>query len=110
MKKKIEIESFLQFEFVSNPLFSKDGSKIAFQVASADRENNNYKTDLWLYDIKSKTAKALTTDGKAGGYIWLESGKLLYQGKNPDGKAHYYELFLYKKYLFYTCNIVFGSL
>ena len=27
MKKKIEVDSFLQFQFVSNPTFSPDGKK-----------------------------------------------------------------------------------
>ena len=30
--KKIEIDTFLQFQFVSNPLFSPDGANAAFLV------------------------------------------------------------------------------
>ena len=36
MKKKIEVDSFLQFQFVSNPSFSPDGKKAAFVVQKAN--------------------------------------------------------------------------
>lgn len=91
MKKKIEIDSFLQFKFVSNPKFSKDGKKIAFQVTEAKLDSNNYIGNIWTYDVADKKCKSVTTDGKAGSYIWLESGKLLYQGKCNDNKTHYFE-------------------
>ena len=36
--KKIEIDTFLKFRFLSNPHFSPDGTKIAFTVSVPDRE------------------------------------------------------------------------
>lgn len=38
--KKIEIDTFLKFQFVSNPSFSPDGKYIAFVVSNADRAEN----------------------------------------------------------------------
>ena len=40
MKKRIKADTFLQFQYVSNPTFSPDGSKICFVVQKADLENN----------------------------------------------------------------------
>ena len=46
--KKIEIDTFLQFQFVSNPLFSPDGANAAFLVTVPDREQNTYHGDLYV--------------------------------------------------------------
>ena len=46
--KKIEIDTFLKFRFLSNPHFSPDGTKIAFTVSVPDRETNGYLSDLYL--------------------------------------------------------------
>ena len=35
--KKIEVDTFLSFQFVSNPTFSPDGAYIAFVVSTADK-------------------------------------------------------------------------
>ena len=53
--KKIEIDTFLKFRFLSNPHFSPDGTKIAFTVSVPDRETNGYLSDLYLYDLGKKT-------------------------------------------------------
>ena len=46
--KKIEIDTFLKFQFVSNPSFSPDGKYIAFVVSNADRAENTYTFTIWL--------------------------------------------------------------
>ena len=52
--KKIEIDTFLKFQFVSNPSFSPDGKYIAFVVSNADRAENTYKANLYVYDMAEK--------------------------------------------------------
>lgn len=50
--KKIEIDTFLKFQFVSNPSFSPDGKYIAFVVSNADRAEIHTKPTstftIWL--------------------------------------------------------------
>ena len=59
--KKIEIDTFLKFRFLSNPHFSPDGTKIAFTISVPDRETNGYLSDLYLYDPVSYTHLTLPT-------------------------------------------------
>ena len=59
----ITIETFTQFQFVSNPSFSPDGSNIAFVVKHADLKDNDYKSDLYLYSCKDSKVTRLTTSG-----------------------------------------------
>ena len=102
MKKKIEVDSFLQFQFVSNPGFSPDGSKAAFVVQTPVLRANTYKSDLWMLDTKTKELTQLTALGDARGYTWTPDGKLLFSAlrcpvrkekvQNGEELTIYYEL------------------
>ncbi len=81
MKKKIEVNSFLDFKFVSNPGFSPDGTMAAFVVQYADLKDNNYKGDLYILEIETKKVRRLTSMGDAKGYTWTPEGTLLFQTK-----------------------------
>ena len=63
--KKIEINGFLDFKFVSNPTFCPCGKKAAFIVQYACLEDNNYKGDIYLFDVETKTSRRLTSAGAA---------------------------------------------
>lgn len=91
----IKIETFTQFQFVSNPGFSPDGESIAFVVQHADLKDNDYKGDLYLYDCKDGQVRRLTTAGDAKSYVWTAKGTLLFpagrDGKK-EGSTCYYEI------------------
>lgn len=76
--RKIEIQTLLDFRFVSNPLFSPDGKWIAFAVSLADAEENTYKANLYLYDMRKKEVKQLTNGGDAKAYSWTEDNTLVF--------------------------------
>ena len=64
--KKIEIDTFLKFQFVSNPSFSPDGKYIAFVVSNADRAENTYKANLYVYDMAEKKVRKMTSGAMSG--------------------------------------------
>lgn len=76
--KKIEIESFLDFKYVSAPGFSPCGKYAAFVVQSADVEGNKYDGDIYVLDVESKKPRRLTAGGDAKGYAWTKDGNLLF--------------------------------
>ena len=76
--KKIEINTFLDFQFVSNPSFSPDGKHIAFVVSQADKTDNNYKGNLYVYNMDSKKVVKLTSGGDAKSYTWTKDNTLLF--------------------------------
>ena len=76
--KKIEIDTFLKFQFVSNPSFSPDGSYIAFVVSTADRAENAYKGNLFVYDMNARRVVRLTSGGDAKSYVWTKDNTLLF--------------------------------
>ena len=76
--KKIEIDTFLKFRFLSNPHFSPDGTKIAFTVSVPDRETNGYLSDLYLYDLRKKTVSRVTCAGDAKIWSWTAENTLIF--------------------------------
>lgn len=76
--KKIEINTFLEFQFVSNPTFSPDGRYIAFIVSTADKADNTYKANIHLYDMEAKKVIKLTNGGDAKSYTWTPENTLVF--------------------------------
>lgn len=76
--KKIEIDTFLQFQFVSNPTFSPDGKSVAFLVSTANKAQNTYLCDLYVYDLETKQVRQLTNGGDAKSYTWTKNNTLLF--------------------------------
>lgn len=76
--KKIEINDFLDFKFVSNPGFSPDGQLAAFIVQTASLEDNKYNGDIYILDVTAKKHRRLTASGDAKGYVWTKEGTLLF--------------------------------
>jgi serine/threonine-protein kinase len=62
-----------------HPRLSPDGQRLAVQVTSAKGE------DLWLYDLPSRTAMQLTTDGKGLNPTWTPDGRRLVFTKAREG-------------------------
>jgi len=83
-KKQIQIDSFLQFKFLSNPAFSPDGKLIAFVVMQPDVKKNNYPGNLWLADSDGSNVRQLTVGGDAKSYCWASADSLLFAAKRGE--------------------------
>ena len=85
--KKIEINSFLDFKFVSNPGFSPDGKLAAYVVQNAVLDDNKYVGDIYILDVETKKSRRLTAAGDAKGYVWTHDGNLLFSAmRDPKMK------------------------
>lgn len=89
--KQIEIESFLQFQHVSNPTFSPDGASAAFLVKEANAERSGYTSDLYLLNIQTRENQRLTTEGDVKSYLWTPEGKLLFPSLRDAAKRELVE-------------------
>ena len=98
--KRIEIDTFLKFQFLSNPQFSPDGTKIAFTVSVPDLGSNGYLADLYLYDLETKSVSRITAGGDAKTWAWTPDNTLLFSAARTDaekrdkenGITHLYEI------------------
>ncbi|MDO5734800.1 MAG: S9 family peptidase [Eubacteriales bacterium] len=96
--KKIRLDHFTDFNFLSALEAAEDQSKAVFALSKANKEENKYESDLWqLVDGK---ATRLTADGKVSGFTWLDDESILFPAKRTkkeeesQGETHYYRLSL----------------
>lgn len=98
--KRIEIDTFLKFQFLSSPQFSPGGTKIAFTVSRPDLGSNGYLSDLYLYDLETKSVSGITAGGDAKTWAWTPDNTLLFSAARTDaekrdkenGITHLYEI------------------
>ena len=98
--KRIEIDTFLKFQFLSSPQFSPDGTKIAFTVSVPDLGSNGYLADLYLYDLETKSVSRITAGGDAKTWAWTPDNTLLFSAARTEaekrdkenGITHLYEI------------------
>ncbi len=92
----IKIESLCDFQFVSQPGFSPDGTKIAFVVSRVDEEKNAYQGDLYVYDRAEKKTLRLTTAGDVKSYAWAGDQSLIFPAGREKKEAGtcFYEISL----------------
>ena len=76
--QKLELKDFLDYQYLSSPAFSPDGTACAFVVAKAKTDESGYNRDLWLYDAQSACARPLTSGGDAGSFWWLDDNSLIF--------------------------------
>lgn len=76
--KKIEINDFLDFRYVSDPGFSPCGRYAAFIVQTADPEANKYNGDIYIFDMETRKPRRLTAAGDSKSYVWTKQGTLLF--------------------------------
>ncbi len=82
---KITIDELLEYDFISNVLFSPDGKHLAFNVHNADKEENDYLSKIWIYNLEEEEMFQLTNADKDKGFVWLNDGEILFTS-DRDGE------------------------
>ena len=83
--KKIELTDFYNYKFLSGITFSPDKKKALFIVKNCDKDNNSYKTNLWLLDSETKKTKQLTSAGDVGIFAWLNNEEVIFTAMRDAG-------------------------
>jgi dipeptidyl aminopeptidase/acylaminoacyl peptidase len=71
-KKYITDDLYLDWEWVSSPELSPDGTQIAYSHRWVDKVNDKYETDIWLVNTDGTKNRLLV---KGGGAQWSPDGK-----------------------------------
>lgn len=86
--KKIEIKTFLDYSFLSNVRFSKDGKYISYTKTKANLEKNDYEHYVYIYNTGTKETKEYTSLGKE---------KNVFGSTNINFYSKLLEMLVYKK-------------
>ncbi|MDK2946769.1 MAG: hypothetical protein PWQ85_1563, partial [Geotoga sp.] len=76
--EKLSINDLLKFKFISGLSFSPDGKFLGFVVHKMNEEENNYVSNIWVYNTESKKAFRLTAFGQESSFIWLDNETILF--------------------------------
>ncbi|MDO4690534.1 MAG: S9 family peptidase [Fusobacterium sp.] len=82
--KNIEINTFLDYKFLSNLDFNPEGTIFAFTLAEADLEKNNYRHSIWTYNLKTKKFRKITHTNKEKNSIWLNNDIILFSSDRNE--------------------------
>lgn len=86
--KNIQLDEFIKFKFLSGIVHSPNEKYACYIVHQANVEDNDYSSNLWIYDIKQNKHFQLTTSNKESKFIWMEDSEhILFSGlRNPKDK------------------------
>ena len=73
--KRVQIDDFLKYTYLSDVCYAPDGKRAAFVVSRCNAEENGYESRLWLYD---GAFRQLTDLGKERGFIWEDANTILF--------------------------------
>ncbi len=82
--KKLGIETFLQYKYLSELSISPDGKHSAFIVHTASVEDNNYTGCLYLLDNQSKALKQLTSIGSVKQFMWEDDSNIIFPATRDE--------------------------
>lgn len=103
--EKLKVDDFTDYSFLSQVKFSPDGRHIALRVTKADKEENEYNSCLWLYDLEEQKLSQLTAGKKDQNFIWIDSENIVFISQRESEE----EQSLKPKTELYQINITGGE-
>ena len=91
-RRAITVDDLLALHRVSDPQIAPDGSRVAYTVATPDRQANRVAGNLWIVPTAGGTPRQLTFTGRDGGARWSPDGSRLAFLSSRDGAQHIYLL------------------
>ncbi|MGM0438776.1 MAG: alpha/beta hydrolase family protein [Bacillota bacterium] len=82
--EKLKINNLKDYNFLSSLEFSPEGDKLCFVKKNADLDDNDYSSNLWIYDLEDEKMWKLTAGEKDSNYIWLDNENILFTSKRKD--------------------------
>ncbi len=82
--EKVNINDFLNFDFISNGIFNKSGNNFAYMVSKSDLKNNCYNKNIYIYNLEKHKTTQLTTNGKVISFDWYNDEKVIYIVSEDD--------------------------
>ncbi len=83
MSKKIKIEDIVKYRIPGSLCYSPDGKLLAFQVTSADKEQKEYRTSVFI-SRDGEAAKQVTWDLDSSVVGWKDETHLIINRKSQD--------------------------
>lgn len=73
--ENIKLDDFVNFSFISGLEYSPDGKHAGFVVHKANLDDNDYDSNIWVYQADSDSCRQLTALNKERSFIWLSDNE-----------------------------------
>ncbi len=78
-KRAITFEDFFTLKRMHSVAVSPDGQQVAFCLTTPNIEENSFKTDIFLYDLKAGELRQITRAASSSSHpVWAPDGETLY--------------------------------
>ena len=85
--KNVVYQDLYQFNFLSDPVVSPDGTHAIFTKQNAVEDSNSYTAEIWIMDLATKEYHPLTTGGKERGGFWIDADNVAFVANRDGNKA-----------------------
>lgn len=76
--ESLQLDDFTKYKFLSGIKYSPDGNNIGFVVNRIDIEENKYLSNIYIYNIDSKTSTKLTNGNSEKSFIFKDENTILF--------------------------------
>ncbi|MDO5027836.1 MAG: S9 family peptidase [Bacillota bacterium] len=68
----INLKTLLEYKYISNLKYIKEKNTLAFVVSQGNEEENNYDSNIFTYNLDTKTLKQMTADNKVPSFYLID--------------------------------------
>lgn len=82
--RKLNIDDFKNYKFLSSLNHSPNGKYAGFAVHAVDLEENKYLSNLYLLNLETEEVRKLTSFNKESSFRWLDDENILFSTIRED--------------------------
>lgn len=76
--ENLKLKDFLDYKYLSNLEFSPNGENAGFVVHTTNYDDNNYQSNIWLLNNKTKKYSKLTSLNEEKSFLWIDNSTIIF--------------------------------
>ena len=76
--ENLKLKDFLDYRYLSNLEFSPNGENAGFVVNTTNYDDNNYQSNIWLLNNKTKKYSKLTSLNEERSFLWIDNSTIIF--------------------------------
>lgn len=76
--ENLKLKDFLDYKYLSNLEFSPNGENAGFIVNTTNYDDNNYQSNIWLLNNKTKKYSKLTSLNEESSFLWIDNSTIIF--------------------------------
>lgn len=76
--ENLKLKDFLDYKYLSNLEFSPNGENAGFVVNTTNYDDNNYQSNIWLLNNKTKKYSKLTSLNEESSFLWIDNSTIIF--------------------------------